>query len=166
MYGTTFPTFESVFVAVSLVLYYTVKTPVLNKHQIGFITGPISNGVNLTPLRCYFNTFRYCFITLQCYFNTEKCKNNTAMVLNWHHSRLDLYWIQSGVNLTPEFLQCRAYRVQKRWHHKNFFFFFFFLDFSVLDTMYRWSMMKNIHSPSWVGIGSWGPRDMAAWIPN
>ena len=29
------------------------------------------------------------------------------MVLNWHHSRLDLYWIQSGVNLTPEFLQCR-----------------------------------------------------------
>ena len=28
------------------------------------------------------------------------------MVLNWHHSRLDLYWIQSGVNLTPEFLQC------------------------------------------------------------
>ena len=29
------------------------------------------------------------------------------MVLNWHHSRLDLYWIQSGVNLTPEFLRCR-----------------------------------------------------------
>ena len=29
------------------------------------------------------------------------------MVLNWHHSRLDLYWIQSDVNLTPEFLQCR-----------------------------------------------------------
>ena len=28
------------------------------------------------------------------------------MVLNWHHSRLDLYWIQSGFNLTPEFLQC------------------------------------------------------------
>ena len=29
------------------------------------------------------------------------------MVLNWHHSRLDLYWIQSGVNLTlkePGFL--------------------------------------------------------------
>ena len=34
----------------------------------------------------------------------------------------------------------------------------FFLDFSVLDTMYRWSMMKNIHSPNWVGIGSWGPE--------
>ena len=46
------------------------------------------------------------------------------------------------------------YRVQKRWRHKNFFF----LDFSVLDTMYRWSMMKNIHSPNWVGIGSWGPK--------
>ena len=30
----------------------------------------------------------------------------------------------------------------------------FFLDFSILDTMYRWSMMKNIHSPNWVGIGS------------
>ena len=29
------------------------------------------------------------------------------------------------------------------------------LDFSVLDTMYRWSMMKNIHSPNWVGISSW-----------
>ena len=28
---------ERVFVAVSLVLYYTVKTPVLNKHQTGFI---------------------------------------------------------------------------------------------------------------------------------
>ena len=32
------------------------------------------------------------------------------------------------------------------------------LDFSVLDTMYWWSMMKNIHSPNWVGIGSWGPE--------
>ena len=31
------------------------------------------------------------------------------MVLNWHNSRLDLYWIQSGVNLTPEFLQCLYY---------------------------------------------------------
>ena len=28
-----------------------------------------------------------------------------------------------------------------------------FLVFSVLDTMYRWSMMKNIHSPNLVGIG-------------
>ena len=33
-----------------------------------------------------------------------------------------------------------------------------FLHFSVLDTMYWWSMMKNIHSPNLVGIGSWGPR--------
>ena len=33
-----------------------------------------------------------------------------------------------------------------------------FLDFSVLDTMYRWSMMKNIHSPNWVGISSCGPE--------
>ena len=24
--------------------------------------------------------------------------------------------------------------------------------------MYRWSMMKNIHSPNWVRIGSWGPE--------
>ena len=37
----------------------------------------------------------------------------------------------------------------------------FSLHFSVLDTMYRWSMMKNIHSPNLVGIGSWGPDDMA-----
>ena len=44
-------------------------------------------------------------------------------------------------------------RVQKRWRHKKLF-----LDFSVLDTMYRWSMMKNIHSPNWVGIGSWVPE--------
>ena len=28
----------------------------------------------------------------------------------------------------------------------------FFVDFSVLDTMYQWSMMKNIHSPHWVGM--------------
>ena len=34
----------------------------------------------------------------------------------------------------------------------------FFLHFSVLDTMSRWSMMKNIHSPNLVGIGSWGPE--------
>ena len=47
----------------------------------------------------------------------------------------------------------KNYRVQKRWHHKNFF-----LHFSILDTMYRWSMMKNIHSPNLVGIGSWGPE--------
>ena len=33
-----------------------------------------------------------------------------------------------------------------------------FLYFSVLDTMYQWSMMKNIHSPNFVGIGSWGPK--------
>ena len=32
------------------------------------------------------------------------------MVLNWNHSRLDLYWIQSGVNLTLEFLQCMYYK--------------------------------------------------------
>ena len=44
-------------------------------------------------------------------------------------------------------------RVQKRWRHKKLF-----LHFSVLDTMYGWSMMKNIHSPNLVGIGSWGPE--------
>ena len=36
--------------------------------------------------------------------------------------------------------------------HKNF------LHFGALDTMYRWSMMKNIHSQNLVGIGSWGPE--------
>ena len=35
---------------------------------------------------------------------------------------------------------------------------FFFLHFSVLDTMYRWRMMENIHSPNLVGNGSWGPE--------
>ena len=33
-----------------------------------------------------------------------------------------------------------------------------FLHFSNLDTMYLWSMMKNIHSPNLVRIGSWGPE--------
>ena len=40
-------------------------------------------------------------------------------------------------------------RAQKQWHHKKLF-----LHFSILDTMYQWSMMKNIHSPNLVGIGS------------
>ena len=44
-----------------------------------------------------------------------------------------------------------TYRVQKRWRNKKTF-----LHFSVLDTMCRWSMMKNVHSPNLVGIGSWG----------
>ena len=34
----------------------------------------------------------------------------------------------------------------------------FFLHFSVLDTMYRWSIMKSIHSPNLVGISSSGPQ--------
>ena len=44
-------------------------------------------------------------------------------------------------------------RVQKRWHHKKLF-----LYFSVLDTMYQCSMMKNIHSQNLVGIGSRRPK--------
>ena len=54
---------------------YTVKTPVLNQHQSGFNTGPIWNGVNLTPLRCYFNTFRSrCWNNIEGWWNnTEKC---------------------------------------------------------------------------------------------
>ena len=46
-----------------------------------------------------------------------------------------------------------SYRVLKRWCHKKLF-----LHFSVLDTMSRWSMMKNILSLNLVGIGSWGPE--------
>ena len=57
-----------------------------------------------------------------------------------------------SVNFSTESLNAN-HRVQKRWRHKNFF-----LDFSVLDTIYGWSMMKNIHNPNWVGIGSWGPE--------
>ena len=30
--------------------------------------------------------------------------------------------------------------------------------FGVLDTIPRWSMMKNIHSQNLVGIGSWWPK--------
>ena len=33
-----------------------------------------------------------------------------------------------------------------------------FFAFQRLDTMYQWSMMKNIRSPNLVGIGSWGPE--------
>ena len=40
------------------------------------------------------------------------------MVFNWHHSRLDLYWIQSGVNLTPEFLQCTI-KIAIFWNMSN-----------------------------------------------
>ena len=36
--------------------------------------------------------------------------------------------------------------------------FFWILVFWIGPTMYRWSMMKNIHSPNWVEIGSWGPE--------
>ena len=39
----------------------------------GVNTGPISNGVNLTPFWCYFQRVMK---------NTEKCWNNTKMVLN------------------------------------------------------------------------------------
>ena len=39
---------------------YTVKTPVLKLTPDGVNTGPISDGVNLTPFWCYFNTF-LCF---------------------------------------------------------------------------------------------------------
>ena len=39
---------------------YTVKIPVLKLTPAGVNTGPISNGVNLTPFWSYFNTFR-CF---------------------------------------------------------------------------------------------------------
>ena len=33
-----------------------------------------------------------------------------------------------------------------------------FLHFRILNTIYRQSMMKNLHSPNLVGSGSWGPR--------
>ena len=73
------------------------------------------------------------------------------------------------------------YRVQKRWPHKKKTnkqnknknknktkqnHPFFFLDFSVLDTLYRWSMIKNYPQPKLFGNGFIGARDMAAWIPN
>ena len=48
--------------------------------------------------------------------------------------------------------EIRLHRVQKRWHHKKLFSHF------SIDTMYRWSMMKNIHSPNLVGISSLGPE--------
>ena len=40
--------------------FNTVKTPVLKLTPAGVNTGPISNGVNLTPFWCYFNTL-WCF---------------------------------------------------------------------------------------------------------
>ena len=55
------------------IVSHTATTLVLNLTPAGVNTGPIRNGVNLTPFWCYFNTFRCCFITLWSYFNTEKC---------------------------------------------------------------------------------------------
>ena len=148
----------------TLVLYYTVKTLVLNEHQTEFRS-------NLEW--CQFNTIAVLFqhfsvlfhhpsmLFQQCWKVLKYFFSNTAMVLNWHHSRLDLYWIQSGVNLLHRSFYSVGLIEYRRMTSQNFF-----LDFSVLDTMYRWSMIKNIHSPNWVGIGSRGPRDMAAWIPN
>ena len=53
----------------------------------------------------------------------------------------------SGANYIKRFIEYRIDDIT--------FFFFFFLHFSIV---YWWSMMKNIHIPNLVGIGSWGPE--------
>ena len=47
-------------------------------------------------------------------------------------------------------------------HRSDDVTFFFFFNFSVLDTMYRWSMMKNIPQPKLGGNRFMGALDMAA----
>ena len=59
---------------------------------------------------------------------------------------------------TVTLIKGSRYWVQKRWCHNLCF------HFSVLDTLYRWSMMKNIHNP-FGGKQFIGTRDMAAWLP-
>ena len=54
------------------------------------------------------------------------------MVLNWYHSWLDLYWIQSGVNLIPEFLQCMHENMSK--YVDTVTLFFQKLEPKVIDT--------------------------------
>ena len=49
----------------------TIKTRVLKLTPAGVNTGPISNGVNLTPFWCYFNTFR-CFSSPAGVISTPK----------------------------------------------------------------------------------------------
>ena len=83
---------------------------------------------------------------------------------NWILPTCDSFPLIMSQFLTGVRSQCEVPTdpwVQKRWCHKKMF-----LHISVLDIMYRSSMMKNIYSPNLVGISSQGPRDMAAWIPN
>ena len=61
--------------------------------------------------------FQQCWKVLKYFFS------NTAMVLNWHHSRLDLYWIQSGVNLLHRcFYSVGLIEYRSDDITKNFFF--------------------------------------------
>ena len=64
----------------------------------GVNTGPISNGVNLTPLWCYFNTFQ-CFSSPIGVISTPKSVEITPL-------EIGTVLTPAGVNLTPEFLQC------------------------------------------------------------
>ena len=96
--------------------------------------------------------------------------NNVALFINYNLGLLFIvYQTQPGLidtiwewsigmfiyfvfSILPCLFQVR--RVQMWWHH---IFFFFFIS-AFLDTIYRWSIMKNIHIPNLVGIGSWGPE--------
>ena len=70
-----------------------------------------------------------------------------------HEWWADVFLFFLGHEWWAERLITKCYRVQKWWHHKTLC-----LHFSVLDTMYKLSMMKNIYSPNLVGIGSRGPE--------
>ena len=95
---------------------------------------------------------------MPCFLRYSIWKSHSHMwkIINvFHRGCMDFKWNSPISRMALNFFRTinSNNRVQKRWRHKKLF-----LDFSVLDTMYRWSMMKNIHSPNWVGIGSWGPE--------
>ena len=86
---------------------YTVKTPVLKLTPAGVNTGPISNGVNLTPFGVISTLFGVFHLPLVLFQHRK--------VLKEHQNGVKLTPLEigpvltpAGVNLTPEFLQCRC----------------------------------------------------------
>ena len=69
----------------------------------GVNTGPISNGVNLTPFWCYFNTFR-CFSSPIGVISTPKSVEIHQNGVKITPLEIGPVLTPAGVNLTPEFL--------------------------------------------------------------
>ena len=74
-------------------------------------------------------------------------ENNKKIVPLWHY--------KPGL-VALKLIECWSDNITKN--------FFYISAFWITYIGGAW--WKHIHSPNLVGIGSWGPRDMAAWIPN